>query len=328
MKTKNYFILTIILLSFSLHCTENVDIFYSTTFLKNYVAIRACLKARNFKEVTFKTDDNLTLHGLFLERPAAKCNVIVCAGWLPGKQEDMATFYALLPQYCNILFFDARGHGNSDGSLLWKLWQYGIHEYKDILGAISYINDVNNLPIIIVGICSGAFNAAHALISLEKNNQHITSRVRGLVFDSGWASVTEISRTAPPAGLAKRFSYPLTFIYKTKKDAKQSYLYQLSTFLTRINYKIMYQLCIKPLVGLYEQTTTLFDKMHHITSPILFIHSHDDTYAIKHDAWKLANLTTHKVCWWIKQSFHAKHHLIHKKLYKEKVTAFIENIIE
>src|SRR5207253_6165044 len=127
-------------------------------------------------------------------------------------QEDIATFYALLPEDCNILFFDARGHGNSDGSLLWKLWQYGIHEYKDILGAISCINDMNSLPIIIIGICSGAFNAAHALVSLEKNNQCHTSHVKGLVFDSGWGSVTEIAQTAPPAGIEKRLSALLTFM--------------------------------------------------------------------------------------------------------------------
>src|SRR5258706_8981366 len=128
MKIKNYFIFTIILLPFSLHCTENLDLFYATSFLKNYSAVQACLKAHGFKKITFQTPDNLTIHGLFLERPHATCNVIVCAGWLPGKQEGMATFYASLPQHCNILFFDARGHGNSEGPLLWKLWQYGIHE--------------------------------------------------------------------------------------------------------------------------------------------------------------------------------------------------------
>jgi hypothetical protein len=46
------------------------------------------------------------------------------------------------------------------------------------------------------------------------------------------------------------------------------------------------------------------------------------------DAVKLADLAPHKQCWWIAQSSHAKHHLIHKDLYKEKLTAFINNALE
>ncbi len=145
---------------------------------------------------------------------------------------------------------------------------------------------------------------------------------------SGWGSVTEISRTAPPAGIEKRLASLLAFIYKTKDYTKQSYIDQMCSFLTQINYKIIYHLCTKPLVRCYETTTNLFNKIHYITSPILFIHSDDDTYAIKDDAVRLSNLVPHKTCWWIKQSFHAKHHLIHKKLYKEKLATFINNAIK
>jgi pimeloyl-ACP methyl ester carboxylesterase len=328
MKIKNYFVCIIILLSFSAHCTENLDKFYSTSFLKNYLEVRKTLKKYGFKKITFKTPDNLTLHGLLLTRPHATCNVIVCAGWLPGKKEGMATFYALLPDYCNILFFDARGHGDSNGSLLWKLWEYGINEYKDILGAVSYLNNTNCLPIIIIGICSGAFNAAHALIHLEKYNKYTESRIKGLIFDSGWGSVTEISRTAPLAGIEKRIADLFTFIYITKNDSRKSYIYKLCTFLTQITYKISYHLCTKPLVGYHEYITTLFDKIHYITSPIFFIHSNDDTYAIKSDTLKLSKLAPHTICWWIKKSFHAKHHLIHKNLYKKKLGEFIDAIIQ
>jgi len=328
MNIKTNFLLFTIILSFSSHCTENFDQFYSTSFLKNYAAVRQSLQEHGFTKVTFKTPDNLTLHGLFLSRPNAICTVIVCAGWLPGKKEGMATFYALLPEHCNILFFDARGHGESDGSLLWNLWRYGMDEYKDILGAITYLNHTNNLPIIITGICSGAFNAAHALISLEKSNKQAESNVKGLIFDSGWGSVTEIARTAPLAGIEKRLPALFTFIYRTKQQIKQSSLYKLCSLLTQNSCKIGYHLCAKQLVGQYEQATTLFDKIHHITLPIFFIHSDDDTYAIKSDALKLSQLASHTLCWWIKKSFHAKHHLIHRELYKEKISHFIDTVIQ
>lgn len=327
MLQKNYFLVFTILLSFSTQCTENFEQFYTASFLKNNAAVHACLKEHGFSETTFKTPDNLTLHGLFLSRPNATCNIIVCAGWLPGKKEGMATFYDLLPHDCNILFFDARGHGNSDGSLLWKLWEYGVHEYKDILGAISYLNGTNSLPIIIVGICSGAFNAAHALVALAKHNKIDSSHVKGLVFDSGWGSVSEIARTAPPAGIEKRLINLLKAIYTSKHQIKQSYIFKLCSLLTHMTYRLSYHACTKHITNYYERITTLFDKIHHISTPILFIHSHDDTYAIKSDAIKLSKLAPHTICWWIKQSFHAKHHLIHKELYKKKLQNFITTII-
>lgn len=150
---KSYFLFTISLLSFSVYCTENLDLLYSTSFLKNYSHVNSFLKEQGFVDITIKTPDNFNLCGLFLSRPNATCNVIICAGFFPGKKEGMATFYDLLPKYCNILLFDARGHANSEGPFLSTLWRYGIDEHKDILGAISWLNNNNNLPIIIGGTC-------------------------------------------------------------------------------------------------------------------------------------------------------------------------------
>lgn len=325
---KNYFLSSISLLSFSVYCTENIDQLYSTIFLKNYIAVRQSLKNYGFKPIVFKTTDNLSLHGLFLSRPNATCNVIVGAGWLPGKKEGMASFYAILPENCNILFFDARGHGESEGSLLWKLWEYGLHEYKDFLGGISYLNNINNLPIIILGICAGAFNATHALIDLEKNNHIVQSHVKGLIFDSGWGSITSITYTTPPAAIEKRLTTLLTLIYSTKKQSRQSLMYKACNLLAQTCYMASYYLCVKPLVKQHEEATTLFDKMRYITTPILFIHSDDDTYATKNDALKLSQLASHTTCWWISKSYHAMHHLIYKELYKEKITQFIDKALQ
>ena len=306
-------------------CNDSLDKLYSTAFLKNYAAVRQELIKEGFKQVTFRTEDGLILSGLFLARPNARCNVIVCAGWYPGKKEGMATFYALLPDNCNILFFDARGHGESEGSLLWQLWRYGIDEPKDITGAIVYLNNSNSLPIFIVGICSGAFNAAHAMISLEKNNKDVVSNVKGLVFDSGWGSVSDIIRTAPAAGIEKRLMSLFASWYKTKKKLlRTGYFYKIITLFSHYSGSLGSLVCRKLFTQHYEKITTLFNKMHHITSPIFFIHSYDDTYADMSNVIRLSTCTPHKKCWWIKQSFHGKHHLIHKELYKEKLTTFID----
>src|SRR5690606_23167770 len=108
LKIRCFFVGVFFINSF-LYCSNAFDDYYKTSFLKQYGRVRTELKSQGFREIYFKTPDGLRLNGLFLSRPNATCNVIVCAGWLPGKKEKMATFFALLPDYCNILFFDARG---------------------------------------------------------------------------------------------------------------------------------------------------------------------------------------------------------------------------
>ena len=325
---KNYFLFTISLLSFSAHCTENLDQFYSTSFLKNYTTVNKTLKEYGFIDVSFKTADNLTLSGLFLSRPNATCNVIVCAGFFPGKKEGMATFYSLLPDYCNIFLFDARGRGSSEGPFLRNVWRYGIHEHEDISGAISWINKKNTLPIIIGGTCCGVFNAAHALINLKNNNTLAQSRVKGLFFDSGWGSVMTMSQSSAIANIKKYISRTIAFFYGTKKKVEQRALYKLSFTLIHRCFKIGHFMCARPLVMPYEKETNLFDKIDQISLPIFFIHSYDDTHADITNAIKLSQRAPNSQCWWIEKSSHAKHYLIHKDLYKEKLSAFLESLIQ
>lgn len=322
MNTKSHFLLPIILLSFSTHCTENLEQLYSNSFLNNHTAVYETLKSYGFTDITFKSSDDLMLHGLFLSRPHATCNVIICAGWFPGKMEGRATFFDLLPDYCNILFFNARGHGKSEGHLFKEVWRYGVNEYKDILGAISCSKQLNNLPIIICGMCAGAFNAAHALINLETSNVSSECNVKGLVFDSGWGSVTEISRS---------FAVPSfeELLDNTKlKNIKQFGLYKAFVNYMQVGFNTLHSCLVKPFLKKYEKVTNLFDKMHHIKTPIFFIHSYNDAHTNITNVIKLSTLVPNKECWWIAESFHAQHYLRHKELYKAKLSGFIESVIQ
>jgi pimeloyl-ACP methyl ester carboxylesterase len=330
MKSKIYFFLLIILLPFLSFGAKPLHNFYEKSFLLHYKEVRETLKEHGFKELYFKTPDGLRLNGLYLERPNARCTIIICAGWLPGKMEGLATFFALLPDYCNILFFDARGHGKSEGPLFREIWRYGVNEHKDILGAISCSRQLSKLPIIICGICSGAFNAAHAVISLETS--HIAQKVgiKGLVFDSGWGSVTKMSCSVVIASFEKRLLHLLAIMYKTKDQTalKELTIYKTVFYGMQSTASFLHSLFFKPFVEKYEKTTNLFDKIHHIKAPILFIHSYEDTYADVHDAIKLLDLATDKQTWFVDNSYHAAHHLKQKELYQEKLMSFIDKALQ
>ncbi len=137
-----------------------------------------------------------------------------------------------------------------------------------------------------------------------------------------------MSQSSAMANIKKQFARATLMLYKSKQTMQQSTFY--NTSLSCINYcfKIAHFICARPLIMQYEKITNLFDKIHHINVPILFIHSYDDSHADITYAQKLSKLAAHSHCWWItEKSSHAKHHLIHKELYKEKLLAFINKVI-
>jgi pimeloyl-ACP methyl ester carboxylesterase len=303
------------------------DKLYSTSFLRQHETVRQELIKEGFTEITFFSEDGLKLSGLLLSRPNAKYNVITCAGFYPGKKEGMATFYSLLPDDCNILLFDARGRGDSEGPLVREIPWYGINEYKDITGAISYLNKQNDLPIFLIGLCSGAFNAAQALIHLEKKNKAASSKIKGLIFDSGWRSVIKTTRSSSINNINKVILLLLKPLYKKNEIAKNSYLYKTLSACNSYCSTIIHTLCAKPIFSLYDHITNLTDKIDTISSPIFFIHSYNDYIRIE-EAMHLSKFVANKQCWWIKQSPHACHHLAQKELYKAKVTEFINSNLQ
>lgn len=304
--------------------------YLNTRLLTNYKVVSTQLKCEGFKEGFFSSTDGLAINYLYLNRSNATATIIICCGFLPGRKEGLASFYALLPDNYNILFFDARGHGKSDGTLLTTVWAYGQNEYKDILGAIDFAKEqADNCPIIILGLCAGAYHAARALIYLEEQHKIKDSLVRGLIFDSGWGSVTASSHSAPLAKIHEIIAKQSTALLSVKnyREAQNNILVQAVSSIFTLCYSALHTIVFRPLFTLQEPTTNLFDKIHIISVPILFIHSYDDQYVPIANAQALAAKVARKKCWWIKsESKHGCHHLKYSKEYIQKLSAFLNNI--
>lgn len=326
----NRYLLFILLLSIECVAT-NLDKYFDTSFLAQYDKVHSALIKEGFEEIFFKTPDNFTINALFLERPHARSTVILCAGWFPGRKEGMATFYALLPDDANILLFDARGHAKSEGTHFWTIWRYGLNEYKDVIGAINFVHNRTHKPIIIYGLCSGAFHAAHALIALTKKNLIQQLNIKGCIFDSGWPSVTIASKTAIFRDIEIKLLKSIARLYNIKPyhHARSTVLYKLCTNLAYGIFSSIHWLLFKPALAWYEPKTSLFDKIGTIKTPLFFIHSEDDTYVKIADVKKLASSSsTNHTHWWIKEpSRHAYHHLKHQQAYQKFLTQFINKIL-
>ena len=325
-------ILFILIATFTINGAEQTELkaldnspLFDTKFLLQYDEVTNHLKQQGFQEGFFNSPDNHKINYLFLERPTADYTVILCAGWIPGRKEGIATFYALLPQNCNILFFDARGHGKSDGLLLLKTWIYGKHEYKDILGALDFVHAKINKPIIMYGVCAGAFHAAHALLHLQKQNKLEEYDVRGFIFDSGWASLLTVSWSAPVAKANESLARLWGALYGKKwKEVLTTLPYRISSYFLNKILVVVHTVGFFAPFAIQEKGTNLFDKIEHLPMPIFYIHSHDDEYVPIAHAEYLAKKSKNAHTWWIEEpSKHACHCLKYKHAYQEKLHEFL-----
>jgi fermentation-respiration switch protein FrsA (DUF1100 family) len=124
-----------------------------------------------FEEVFFKTPDNLELNGWFVPSEDARYTVIFChgnAGNISHRLEKIKFFHTL---GCNVLIFDYRGYGRSNG----KPSENGL--YQDIQGAYEYLLSRKIAPDQIIGY--GESIGGSVIINLAAKR-----KLRALISDS------------------------------------------------------------------------------------------------------------------------------------------------
>lgn len=330
MLTKKFFLILSLFLS-SAHAAIpdwEQSPYFDTDFLYRFDEVRASLIKEGFKEVIIPTHDGLNLSGLILERPQARYNVISCVGFYPGRKESMATLLPLLPSDCNILLFEARGHGSSQGPFLTNLHHYGLNEYKDVIGALEFVHARNQLPIIIHSICAGSFHATRALIHLQQKALLSAFNVLGLIFDSGFASILQAYQVPEKHFSQKIIPAFLTKLYKndSKKTVQDRRLYKISATISRTCIGGI-EWCMKYWIDAQEPETNFIDTIKTLNCPIFFIHAMNDSYVAQHHVATLAATVHHKSCWWIENSEHACNHLKFKQEYRKRLHEFIDTLL-
>lgn len=138
------------------------------------------LKRSDLAPVSFESEDGLAIAGFLVSRPHATMNVVLCHGYRSTK-ELMYGYLDLFPDW-NILLFDFRAHGRSDG----RITSLGYHEYKDVVAATNFMkstakkNKTNHLPTVILGISMGGAATLKAL-------EHTPGLCDAAVIDSTYA---------------------------------------------------------------------------------------------------------------------------------------------
>lgn len=113
------------------------------------------------QEVSFRTNDNLTLKGWLFENPkdSTDCGVIMLHGHNSnrfGMRRWMSYFWV---KGCDVLLYDHRAHGESEGTFA----TFGIRESEDVLSAHDFLKEKTGLKDQNIGWVGASWGAAAAL---------------------------------------------------------------------------------------------------------------------------------------------------------------------
>ena len=133
-----------------------------------------------YEDVTFLSEDGITLRGWFMPAVESRGTIIFCAGHSGSMDSDLKYAPAFHRHGYNVLMFDFRAHGRSGGNLI----SFGYHERKDVLAAIRFLKQrgINH-----VGLLGFSMGAGIAMLSAP-----LSPAVRAVVSDSGFATLDTI----------------------------------------------------------------------------------------------------------------------------------------
>ncbi len=139
----------------------------------------------DFEPVRFATADGLTLDGWFIPDRGARRTILICHGAGANKGNFVWFVGPLRGQGYNVLMFDFRAHGASDG----RLATYGIREEVDVLAAVEWLKRERPAQSeLIVGL--GSSQGAMALALAAAHDQ----RIDALVLDSPFTGPRNLMR--------------------------------------------------------------------------------------------------------------------------------------
>jgi len=114
------------------------------------------------EDVQFKTSDNLTIKGWFFPANSNK-SIILLHGWKANRFEPLPRVKFLHDAGYNVLVYDARACGESEGDLI----SLGYYEAEDLIAAVKFLKEKGMKRIAADGISQGG---ATIVFAAQKTN--------------------------------------------------------------------------------------------------------------------------------------------------------------
>ena len=152
-----------------------------------------------YEDVSFKTADGLTLRGWYIPAAQATGKTLVLLHGYPADKGNILPSLAFLHDDFNLLLFDFRYLGESEG----RYSTAGAREVEDLLAAIAYLK---TRGITEVGVWGFSMGGAVALMTVEKSRE-----IRAVVAESSYASLADMAFQLFRVPLV---DYPLAYLVR------------------------------------------------------------------------------------------------------------------
>jgi uncharacterized protein len=149
--------------------------------------LRHLLKRRNieFEDVTFASFDGTRLYGWWMATGGAQApTVVMLHGVKKNRTDVLRAAIVLCEAGFNVLVFDGRAHGSSEGRFV----TYGFFERRDVESAIDWLVEHKRIDRTQLGLAGESMGAAIALQVAAHN-----SWIRAVWADSPFASLRRVS---------------------------------------------------------------------------------------------------------------------------------------
>jgi dipeptidyl aminopeptidase/acylaminoacyl peptidase len=246
-----------------------------------------------YADVSFPSPDGLTLRGWWLEGGDDSPTIVVVHG-SEGNRGDPAERMLglagdLVSDGYNVLMFDMRGHGESEGEHI----SAGLHEKNDLLGAIDYVRGrgIDNK----IGVLGFSMGAAACLMAAPESEE-----IDAVVADAAYADIVSIMESE----FAERSNLPGFFM-------------SIILFMTRTVYDVDFT-AVKPGEAVKETSV-----------PVFIIHGEQDEMVPVEHAYRLkeASQNPDSRLWILPEAQHANSYQVRPTEYKEQVISFFDEAL-
>lgn len=130
----------------------------------NHISIANPPSEFNFENVSFRTSDNILIKGWYSKFSDSSKTMILLHGYKANRTEMISRAKIFRQAGYNVLLYDARGCGESEGEFI----SFGYYESKDLLAAIRFLNKRGERSIAVYGFSQGGATIIMASDSLKE----------------------------------------------------------------------------------------------------------------------------------------------------------------
>ncbi|MFW6071288.1 MAG: alpha/beta hydrolase [Candidatus Bipolaricaulota bacterium] len=246
-----------------------------------------------YEEVSFKTNDDLTIEGWFVNRRDTDRAVILAPGRGTNRWDilENAPVGYLHDHGFEILLFDPRTTGLSEGDM----YGFGYFESQDIVNAVRFLKEEKGVKK--VGVWGGSAGASAAIMASLESDE-----IGAVVADSPYANLRMAAA-----------SYG-----ENKNDALMQAFFPFYMGVARftLNFDI-------------SQKTNLVERVRDLETPLFLIHGLEDR-ALKPENSQLLyeNAGGSKRIWLAEGAWHVGAHELYPERYQEDVTEFFDSYLD